>query len=152
MKTYLKSTLKRISFIIAFELVKFIWIALFCEFASTPPSELAFLAIAFAILAIEAPIYFWVLGDEEKKWKNLAIVPALVTVIYLIEWVIIDFASKHVEGETYEAFAGVVNLWGFGILWYASIFAMVGFYLTITLIDIAVTAIVKYKNRKIKIQ
>ena len=151
MKTYHKGTLKRVYFIIAFELVKFIWIALFCEFASTTPSELVFLAIAFAILAIEAPIYFWVLGDEEKKWKNLAIVPTLVTVIYLIEWFIIDFASKHVEGENYEALDGVVSLWEFGIAWYVTIFVMVGFYLTITLIDIIVTAVIKYKNRKVKI-
>ena len=147
MKTYLKGTLKRVYFIIAFELVKFIWIALFCEFASTTPSELAFFAIGYALLAIAAPIYFWVLGDEEKKWKNLAIVPTLVTVIYLIEWFIIDFASKHVEVES----DGFISLWDFGIAWYVTIFVMIGFYLTITLIDIIVTATIKYKSRKIKI-
>ena len=151
MKTYLKGTLKRVYLIIAFELVKFIWIALFCEFASTTPSELVFLAIGYALLAIAAPIYFGVLGDEEKKWRNLAILPTLVTVIYLIELFIIDFASKHVEGETYEVLDGIISLWGFGIAWYISIFVMVGFYLTITLIDIIVTAVIKYKNRKVKI-
>ena len=151
MKTYLKGTLKRVYLIIAFELVKFIWIALLSEFASKTPSELAFFAIGYALLAIAAPIYFWVLGDEEKKWRNLAILPTLVTVIYLIELFIIDFASKHVEGETYEVLDGIISLWGFGIAWYITIFVMVGFYLTITLIDIIVTAAIKYKSRKIKI-
>ena len=150
MKEFLKSTLKTTAFILSLEVVKFIWMAIFDEY-DTSPIVLVCWAAGFVILAIAVAVYFRVLGDEEKKWKNLAILPTLVTVIYLIEWFIIDFASKHVEGETYEALDGVVSLWEFGIAWYVTIFVMVGFYLTITLIDGAVTGVIKYKNRKVKI-
>ena len=148
MNTYLKSTLKRISFVFAFELVKFIWIALFCEFASTTPSELVFLTIGFALLAIAAPIYFVVLGDEEKKWTYTFMMPVIVMLIYFIEYVIIRFASK---GESVGFLGELTWIEKFVFTWYLSIFVMGGFYLTITLIDIIVTAVIKYKNRKVKI-
>ena len=148
MNTYLKSTLKRISFVFAVELVKFIWIALFCEFASTTPSELVFLTIGFALLAIAAPIYFGVLGDEEKKWTYTFMMPVIVMLIYFIEYVIIRFASK---GESVGFLGELTWIEEFVFTWYVTIFVMVGFYLTITLIDIIVTAVIKYKNRKVKI-
>ena len=148
MKTYLKGTLKRVYLIIAFELVKFIWIALFCEFASKTPSELAFMTIGFALLAIEAPIYFGVLGDEEKKWTYTFMMPVIVMLIYFIEYVIIRFASK---GESIGFLGELTWIEEFVFTWCLSIFVMVGFYLTITLIDIIVTAVIKYKNRKVKI-
>jgi hypothetical protein len=146
MKEFLKSTLKTTAFILSLEVVKFIWMAIFDEY-DTSPIVLVGLATGFVILAIAVAVYFQVLGAEEKKWRNLAILPTLVTVIYLIEWFIIDFASKHVEVES----DGFISLWDFGILWYLSIFVMGGFYLTITLIDIIVTGVIKYKNRKVKI-
>ena len=146
MKEFLKSTLKTTAFILSLEVVKFIWMAIFDEY-DTSPIVLVCWAAGFVILAIAVAVYFQVLGAEEKKWRNLAILPTLVTVIYLIEWVIIDFASKHVEVES----DGFISLWEFGLLWYVTIFVMVGFYLTITLIDIIVTAAIKYKNRKVKI-
>ena len=146
MKEFLKSTLKTTAFILSLEVVKFIWMAIFDEY-DTSPIVLVCWAAGFVILAIAVAVYFQVLGAEEKKWRNLAILPTLVTVIYLIEWVIIDFASKHVEVES----DGFISLWEFGLLWYVTIFVMVGFYLTITLIDRIVTAAIKYKNRKVKI-
>ena len=148
MKTYLKGTLKRVYLIIAFELVKFIWIALLSGFASKTPSELAFFAIGYALLAIAAPIYFWVLGDEEKKWTYTFMMPVIVMLIYFIEYVIIRFASK---GESVGFLGELTWIEEFVFAWYITIFVMVGFYLTITLIDIAVTAAIKYKSRKIKI-
>ncbi len=146
MNKYLKSILKTTAFILSLEVLKFIWMAIADKYDPSP-IVLGCLVIGFGILTIAAPVYFAVMGSEEKKWKNLAIVPTLVTVIYLIEWVIIDFASKHVEVES----DGFISLWEFGLLWYVSTFVMVGFYLTITLIDIIVTATIKYKNRKVKI-
>ena len=146
MKEILKVTLKTTIFILSLEVIKFIWMALVDKY-DTNPIILLFLVIGCVILAVAPIVYFTVVSDKEKKWRNLAIMPTLVTLVYLIEWAIIDFASKHVEVES----DGFISLWDFGIAWYVTVFVMVGFYLTITLIDIIVTAAIKYKNRKVKI-
>ena len=146
MKEILKVTLKTTIFILSLEVIKFIWMALVDKY-DTNPIILLFLVIGCVILAVAPIVYFTVVSDKEKKWRNLAIMPTLVTLVYLIEWAIIDFASKHVEVES----DGFISLWDFGIAWYVTVFVMVGFYLTITLIDIIVTATIKYKSRKIKI-
>ena len=146
MKEILKVTLKTTVFILSLEVIKFIWMALADKY-DTNPIILLYLVIGCVILAVAPLVYFTVVSGKEKKWRNLAIMPTLVTLVYHIEWAIIDFASKHVEVES----DGFISLWDFGIAWYVTIFVMVGFYLTITLIDIIVTATIKYTSRKIKI-
>ena len=146
MKEILKVTLKTTIFILSLEVIKFIWMALAVKY-DTNPIILLYLVIGCVILAVAPIVYFTVVSGKEKKWRNLAIMPTLVTLVYLIEWFIIDFASKHVEVES----DGFISLWDFGIAWYVTVFVMVGFYLTITLIDIIVTATIKYESRKIKI-
>ena len=146
MKEILKVTLKTTIFILSLEVIKFIWMALADKY-DTNPIILLYLVIGCVILAVAPIVYFTVVSGKEKKWRNLAIMPTLVTLVYHIEWAIIDFAAKHVEVES----DGFISLWDFGIAWYVTIFVMVGFYLTITLIDIIVTATIKYKSRKIKI-